>query len=531
MAVGLCLLVLASSVGALYFTIVLTNDPAKTSSPGPGLVDVPTPQARPMPGRTEVDTGNPGGFKIPLVSLDGAPARAVPLTGTDVRPGIEAPPASASVGLINVNASIAPPLEDERESAEARETADSGITVETGFECSPSMPVRRISPTHFAIQVPSPQWFMFKAHGVAGKTVRFDIVNAGAGLGNWSGLNPVYSYATDVDDPATYAVADEAGAADSKLERAWNGGLLPLTNGQKWHFIPDAWQEEVHEFSFVQRFDRDNAVVAMRLPYTRGYNERILNSLATIPYAQISTVGVSRAGNPLQVVTIGEGDPRKTPCVLIYSLEHPDEPDCGWVALGAIRFLESNDRWAEQARSKTTFLIIPMLDPDGVAGAAHSNIITSFSAFSETPESNAWADWASRWVTAGKRLDVVTNLHNVQSGEGPHFAPVLCDPVAPWTQATCGLNEAVSETIRSGGFSVARNNAASATSPTRFGGWIRDYYGAVHCAYEINSQEKGRHLNEEELLSMGKLLVEGCIVFFDGGELGHSGPHRCLSRG
>ena len=66
------------------------------------------------------------------------------------------------------------------------------------------MKVQRLSSTHFAIDFENKfcNWFIFKLEGAKGRTVRIDLKNVA--LGKWSTLNPVYSYISDLADPAAF---------------------------------------------------------------------------------------------------------------------------------------------------------------------------------------------------------------------------------------------------------------------------------------------------------------------------------------
>jgi hypothetical protein len=409
-------------------------------------------------------------------------------------------------------------LEREKLEGVANTDANTHITIETGFECSPKMEVHEISPTHFALQVPSPQWFMFRAHGVAGKTVRFDMVNPGVGLPFWSTLNPVYTYATDLDSPATYDVdqSAEAGAGE-KAERAWNGALLPSTSGQQWHFISNSWEESVNQFSFVQRFDSEDAVIAMRVPHPPGYNERFFAGLASNPHAKVVEIGRSTQNRPLFLAQIGggsEGTERQKPCILIYAGEHADEQDAMWVATGAISYLCADSTTAKALRSRFGFLVIPMLDPDAAAAGAHSAIMQSFISDLSTPESVQYADWAQNWINSGNRLDLVFDLHNVQSKEAPSVSCALMESVGLRGQIGDSLNALVIRALVGLGYSARPTAWMRGWSPDRLGGWLSRRYGTITIAYECNGQAPNAHLDEAGIKKIAVGVANALPAFF-----------------
>jgi len=414
----------------------------------------------------------------------------------------------------------APPLELQRQREEktAGNAGQTNITIETGFECSPKMAVRELSPTHFALEVPTPQWFMFSVHGVAGKTVRFDIVNPGIGLKNWASLNPVCTYATDVDDPATYATDENTeGATGTGEERAWNGAALPLTAKQKWHFAASAWMEDVHRFSIVQHFDRGDAVIAMRVPYTPGYSERELRQIASTGKAQLVEMGRSYENRPLLMLVFSEGEEarRTRPCILIYAGEHSDEHDAMWAASGAAGFCAADTPEARDLRSRFTILVLPCLDPDAAARGDHFGMILSFGMGNRTGESIQYANWFQKWVIAGNRLDVVLDLHNIQSMEGPEIAPALLEGVGERGVLAGSLNSSIIGVLAARGFANSRNAGAGRRgwSPSRLGGWLTHQFGPLTLAYELNSQSAMEHLPMRRVAFIGNELLAGFAGF------------------
>jgi hypothetical protein len=356
---------------------------------------------------------------------------------------------------------------------------------------------------------------MFRVHGLAGKVVRFDMVNPGVGLTNWSTLNPVYTYATDLDDPATYAIDERAAAANQKEERAWNGAALPSTDGQNWNFVPNAWEENVNQFSFVQRFEKDDAVVAMRVPYPPGYNEHFFQSLASNPLAKVVEIGRSAQNRSLLLAEIGErgdaADPQK-PCILIYAGEHADEPDASWIAHGAIDYIASSDLRAEDLRKRFNFLVIPTLDPDAATAAQHASIIYTFSTRSSSRESRAYAEWFHEWVLQGNRLDLVLDMHNVQSSEGEMLACALLERLEDRGSCAEAVHGFILRGCAQSGITCVSRPWAQGWSPSRLGGWLAAHLGPITLAYEANSQSPSRHLSLSETGAVGSCLVESACA-------------------
>ena len=407
------------------------------------------------------------------------------------------------------------------------------IRLTAGFEGSPAVKLKKVSETYWVIESEEPTWkrphfFLFRVEGAAGRTVTFEIRGAPE---QWAALHPVYSYAARLDDLETFVTP-----ADYQETLVWP--KFPDTSGQNWQYIQDIqWQKltktrrqllKEHQwrwlwqllmkgektdvrrtFVFRQKLDRD-AYVCMRYPYTPGYNQRYLDSLTRNPAVKVVTIGTSKEGRPLQMVKIGEGgetEENRKPCVLIYAREHADEQDGSWAAQGAIEFLISDAPEARQIREKCTFLVIPMLDPDGAAISVYEHIISSFSGGSETPESVAYGTFFKAWVDKGNPLQLVLNLHNFESHEGPNLSQLTVEQEKERQEYSLMFyNRFLQPLMKAeGGFRTAQWSVNGPVN--RLGNWLSDSFGTLHMAFELNAQAPTRHLTIADLHQIGKLLV------------------------
>ena len=263
-----------------------------------------------------------------------------------------------------------------------------------------------------------------------------------------------------------------------------------------------------------QRFEDDSVFVAMRPPYKPAYHDRYLESLRANPLARVHTVGYSPAGRPLSVVQIGgltDEEARDDPCILLYAREHGDEHDTSWAVRGAIDYLLSDERFARRLRRNVTFLLIPLLDPDGATRSQYENMMRSFHREKATPETRAWVRFFKDRADRMHRLDLVLNLHNVESSEAGHLSCARYMPA--WSEvrhAACETlhRRGVVPAFRSYGFDVAEKPWGEGVSYNRLGGTLFWYYGPIHMAYEINSQAPERHLTLDQLGAIGVGLID-----------------------
>ena len=410
--------------------------------------------------------------------------------------------------LEGIKKQMPPPLEEQREKEEKLLTAEQDtVKIVTGFECSTPLEIEKVSPTHFKVKITTDttlkNWFMFRLEGVKGKTVRVDIKEAP--LNKWWSLNPVYSYVPSIDDLDAFT----AKPVEKPKEpvKAYNGPLLPDTSGQKWHYVSHVWKEN-EAYSLVQTYEQDNAYLAMRCPYSVKYSENYITSLTGRSDVRVLEVGKSKKGRPLYVVRVGASNPTKVPCVVMYAREHPDEHDTSWAVQAAIDWLTSDTPEAKKLRSEITLLAIPLLDPDRAAASKYEVITQNFIYDGqEGLEARAFAGFFRQWIAAGCRLDLVLNLHNVESAEGSHLFCPATEPEPERKALAETYHAAVVTEFNARGYSVTEKSLGARTTWFRLSGYLGLMYGPLAAPYELNSQERGRHLTLGELREMGPAFL------------------------
>src|SRR5690606_27368351 len=94
-------------------------------------------------------------------------------------------------------------------------------------------------------------------------------------------------------------------------------------------------------------------------------------------------------------------------------------------------------------------IMIPVLDPDGANASYYHRITSSFYAFEESAESVQYAIFFKQWKNLGRTVELVINLHNVESAEGTHvFSPATSTTGTIYANDfhIC-LAEAISDTV------------------------------------------------------------------------------------
>ena len=392
--------------------------------------------------------------------------------------------------------------------------APSDIQLVTGFDSAPPLSISKVSNAHFAIDFKGEfcNWFMFRVEGAKGHTVRIDLRSVP--LNKWSTLNPVYSTVASVDALDAFAITDLEQWPEDYESQARNGPKLPDTSGQKWHFIENVWSENKSDLCFELKMPEDRVWIAMRYPYTPGYHEAYMASIGSHPNVEVIEIGRSESGRPLHVVKVsgGEEAERRNPCIVMYAREHATEQDASWLVQGAIQAVVAAEY--DLNPQNVTFLLIPMLDPDGAAAADFDRVTESFTDANRLPTSEAFGTFFKDWIVSGKRLDVVLNIHNVESREAHMLECAQYEPAGERENLCRVFNEDfVVEDVRQAGYRMESNVGLRGSSNFRLGGYLRRMYGVLHMPYEVNVQSRDRHLALEEVRTLGGVVLFSATRF------------------
>ncbi len=172
------------------------------------------------------------------------------------------------------------------------------------------------------------QWFHFRALGVSGRRLTYEITNAGGSAypDGWPGYHACWSV-----DRVTWRRVGDTSYAD---------GVLRFT----------------HETA------SDAVWFAYFAPYSMERHHDLVARIAGRPGVTLASLGQTLDGREMDCLTLGEG-PKK---VWFYARQHPGESMAEWWVEGALEALtDPADPVARSLRQKATFHIVPNMNPDG----------------------------------------------------------------------------------------------------------------------------------------------------------------------
>jgi murein tripeptide amidase MpaA len=172
------------------------------------------------------------------------------------------------------------------------------------------------------------QWFHFRALGVRGLRLTYEITNAGQSAypDGWPGFHACWS-----EDRVTWRrVADTS----------YDKGTLRFTHAATGDAI---W------FAYFA-------------PYSMERHNDLVARIAGRPGVTLASLGQTLDGREIDCLTLGEGSRQ----VWFYARQHPGESMAEWWMEGALEALtDSADPIARSLRQQATFHIVPNMNPDG----------------------------------------------------------------------------------------------------------------------------------------------------------------------
>lgn len=463
-----------------------------------------------------------------VLILDGSgPTPALPATTTIRLSGRVAPvpdrrPAPPP-GLMTVTEAepVEPPPPPMRQSLELlpdpfRAEDGGGTTLFAGFEGSPrNLMLSALGPGRFLAKFPSGGRnligsFVFRLEGAAGKRIEIGLRNVP--IAKWWSVNPVTCDGFDLTDPRAYE--SRRPMSVGPMEQGTNGPALPDTSLQHWHFVPEVTADKSsRELKFVVEPRTDRCYVAMRPPFVPSMVSRLYKRWESDPRCTVHRLGWTERGYELAVVEVrGRSDSTRRSAVLAVAREHGDEHDASWCLAGMIESALAGRFAASPGRTDVDLFAIPMFDPDGAALSAYHRIVDTFVSEEACRESLVYANFLEKTFFGGRSIDVVLNLHNVESAEAGHLFCFSGPSVRGYRKYGLEMHARVKEKIGRRGPIIGKGMPAK-NFRSRIGGWCERAFGSLFMFYEVNAQQKDRHLTIAETKEIGALMLAGVREF------------------
>jgi hypothetical protein len=233
----------------------------------------------------------------------------------------------------------------------------------------------------------------------------------------------------------------------------------------------------------------DTLYLARMQPYRLSDLEVLLASVRTHPDVEVTAIGQTVLGRPLELLRIGdERVPRR---VFVRARAHPWEAGSSWVAQGLIMRLLAGDAEARAWRGRYALYVLPMANKDGVArGMTRFNVIGADlnrnwdrpANPDVAPENAALERWLERMIAAGQAPDLAIELHN----DGRGLLHLSRAPVPQLDRYLVRMARLEALLRAHTWFTEGHTAAAFRNSGTLGDGWL-ERYGIDALVHELNA--------------------------------------------
>lgn len=365
-------------------------------------------------------------------------------------------------------------------------------------------------------------------------------INAG-NVGKWVGLKPVFTYA----DPTQYQayecfIKDAQGRwvsddlAKMGQDKFAGTGKVPAqtaiprevaeqflsADGKSWQ----PWREvdnaeavvNLNIFRIKQKFSFATATVAMRVPYTYTYLQAYLDKLKAARFSgvMIDELGVTAGKRKIQVIRIEDARSTakadETHTILAIAREHATEHASSWPLQGMLNLLLSDTPEAARLRKNTTWLVVPIEDPDGSADAVFDRLCDDF----RSPygrllprEIPAYLRHFTEYINQGHSIDYTISLHNVEASESANlFCPIIHDLRL---DDTIAFNKTLFAALNKQGYLTGNPEKPWQIGELRFRlyAWCSVRFGSFDLCYEVNDRYPPHRLSLAQTQALGRMLA------------------------
>jgi hypothetical protein len=258
------------------------------------------------------------------------------------------------------------------------------------------------------------------------------------------------------------------------------------TDGRTWRILPAEFIEG-NCIRFCVHMDGPTLTVARLPPYRLSDLDRLLGAVRGHPLAEVTTIGRTVEGRPLEIIRIGRPDaPRR---VLLRARAHAWEPGGNWVVEGLARALLRDEPDNRRCLQRYAVYVMPMANKDGVArGMTRFNVLGKDlnrnwdrpADAQLAPENAALEAWIERMIADGRRPDLVIDLHNDEAGKLNVSRP------AADTAGYLQRMERLEALLRRHTWFTEGSTGKEFRNPGSIGEGLLERYGITACVLELN---------------------------------------------
>lgn len=258
-------------------------------------------------------------------------------------------------------------------------------------------------------------------------------------------------------------------------------------DGKTWRVIPTEFLEG-NRLRIQVRLETGSLYLARLEPYRLSDVERLLADLRGRPDVEITPIGKTVEGRPLEIIRIG--DAAAASAALFRARAHAWEPGGNWVLEGLVRWLASDDPAAQRCRKRYVVYALPMANKDGVArGMTRFNVLgrdlnRNWDRPADpalAPENHALETWLQTMCRQNRLPRLAIDFHNDEAG-----MLHISRPPVPELEPYLARMQRLETLLRKHTWFTEGSTGAKFRNPGTFGEGLLERYHIDACILELN---------------------------------------------
>ena len=226
------------------------------------------------------------------------------------------------------------------------------------------------------------------------------------------------------DQKLTFELNDLEGVYRKKPHIVYTDYTQPVYSYDQvnWGRIQEvSYDSASRKIEFSHQFKSETVWIAYAHPYPVQRVSSFFSSIRQHEYAKVEEIAQSKEGRDVELVMITDpkvpNQDKKT--IFLMAMQHAGEDAGSFYMEGLINFLLSENEEAQLAREKFVYIMIPMMNPDGVFnGTSRYNMemedLNNIWLNDEKmqPEVLGVKNWVDTWYNDGGKIDLFLDIHN-----------------------------------------------------------------------------------------------------------------------
>jgi hypothetical protein len=235
--------------------------------------------------------------------------------------------------------------------------------------------------------------------------------------------------------------------------------------------------------------DGDSVYIARAEPYRLSDLDRLLDEIRGRPLVEITPIGKTVEGRPLEIVRVGEPDAPFR--VLLRARAHAWEPAGNWVVQGLVRALLEDDELSRKCLKRYCVYVMPMANKDAVARG-----LTRFNMQGRdlnrnwdqptdpllAPECHALETWLQGMIRQGRPIALAMDFHNDEGG-----GLEIARPPIPDLQRHLDRMRLLEQVLQKHTWFTEGSSGPKHRTPGSIGEGLLERYGIDACILEFNA--------------------------------------------